>query len=793
MKFNKQWLDTFVSNDLDVNALSDMITMAGLEVDSISDVAASFDNVVVASVLTCEDHPDSDHLHVTTVDVGNGEIVQIVCGAPNCRAGLKVACAKVGASLPGIKIKKAKLRGVESNGMLCSYRELGMSEDHDGIIELPQDAPVGVDFREYMQLNDHIVDVDLTSNRPDCLSLRGMARETAVLLNSKFNDVAVADVANTIGDVFDVKVSAKEQCPRYLTRIIKGVNQHAASPIWLKERLRRCGIRSVSPIVDVTNYVMLELGQPLHSFDLDKLDSFIDVRLANKGESLEVLSGQKLELSDDTLVISDKSGPIALAGIFGGLHSGINNDTQNVLLESAYFSPLAIKGRARAYGLNTDASHRFERGVDYQIQRQAIQRATELLVQIAGGSVGPIVEVCDEASLPKSKEVTLRHDRLVKILGADIDYETCYSILDRLGFNPNKIDANTITAVSPSFRFDIEIEEDLIEEVARIYGYNNIENKCPVSQLVMPLVKESNLELMRLKELLVARSYCEAITYSFTDPKILTALHAQEPLVLEAPISSEMSAMRTTLVASLLSAAKYNANRQQKRVRLFESGLRYILDEKAQNGVRQEMMLSGVIMGDANDEIFCQEKRAVDFYDIKGDVESLLALTAKEHDFSFVKTTCPYLHPGQGADLVLDGKVVGVLGALHPVVQKELGIKGKVCVFEIELEALATRKVPVYEEISKFPSIRRDFAVVVDKHISSAQLVNEIYALSNNLVTDVKVFDVFESESLGQKRSIAIAITMQDTKKTLEDAEIDALCSSFLEALSSKFNATLRQ
>lgn len=793
MKFNKSWIDSLVENKINAQELSDLITMAGLEVDTVNDVAAAFDKVVVGNVVECYDHPNSDHLHVTKVDVGTGDLLQIVCGAPNCRQGLKVACALVGAKLPGITIKAAKLRGEESYGMLCSYRELGMSEDHDGIIELPADAPIGKDFREYLGLEDKVIDVDLTTNRPDCLSIRGIAREVGVLLNTEVKELTELTVPNTISDEFKISVENKEAAPRYLTRVIKNVNQKASSPMWMKERLRRCGIRSVSPIVDVTNYVMLELGQPLHSFDLDKVHDFINVRFAKNGEKLTLLSGEDVTLKDDTLVITDSTGPIALAGIFGGLNSGISNDTTNVLLESAFFSPLAIKGRARDYGLNTDASHRFERGVDSQIQNLAIQRATELLVQIAGGEVGPVTEVVADEYLPKQKNVALRIDRLAKVLGLEIDAKTCFTILQRLGLKPEQVDANTIKTISPSFRFDIEIEEDLIEEVARIYGYNNIPNKSPVSDLVMPSICESSMDLLRLKQALVDRSYQEAITYSFTDPKVLEILHAEKPMILESPISSEMSAMRTTLVAGLLLASKYNINRQQKRVRLFESGLRYIIDKNAENGVRQEPMLCGVIVGEANDEIFCKEKRNVDFYDIKGDVEALLDLTANKNAYHFVKTTCPFLHPGQGADLMLDGKKVGVLGVLHPVVQKELGLKVKVCVFEIKLDAISVRKVPLYSEISKFPSIRRDFALVVDKNIEAISLVNEIYSIGAGLVNDVKIFDVFENESLGDKRSIAIAVTMQDNTKTLEDKEVDEICAKFLASLESKFNANLRQ
>lgn len=796
MKFNKSWIDELVENSLSAEELSDMITMAGLEVDSISEVAAAFEGVVVGHVTECEKVEGSDHLQVTRVDVGTGEMLQIVCGAPNCRKGLKVACAKIGASLPGIKIKQAKLRGTDSYGMLCSYRELGMSEDHSGIIELDDDAPVGEDLRKYLDLGDRTVDVDLTTNRSDCLSIRGIARECGVLLKKPVKRIENIKVENTIEEKFSVSVASPEAAPRYLARVIRGVNQHARSPVWMTEKLRRCGVRSVSPIVDVTNYVMLELGQPLHSFDLDKLKERIEVRFARKGEKLTVLSGQELELNEHTLLITDASGPIALAGIFGGLGTGIGDDTKNVLLESAFFSPNAIKGRARDYGLNTDASHRYERGVDFNLQNLAVERATQLLVEIAGGSVGPINECVSPGHLPPSHEIVLRHDRLKKIAGADIGFEQCFDILQRLDLNPEKLDGNRIKVVTPSFRFDLEVEEDLVEEIARIYGYNNIEVRTPVSTLNMPASPEGTVSDAALKAILVARSYQEAVTYSFTDPKVLDILQAPKPLVLQDPISPEMSAMRTTLVAGLLETAIYNVNRQQKRIRLFETGLRYIQDESALNGMAQEEMLCGLAMGDAHDEIWANEHRQVDFYDLKGDVEALIEFGCSEGHFTFEKTQCPFLHPGQGADLYAgegsSRRRIGVVGMLHPLVHKKLGFRSAVGVFEIELGALRKRSIPAYEEISKFPSIRRDFAFVADREIPGSALVGEIRRTAGAILTDVSIFDVFESESLGKNRSIAISVILQDRERTLEDREVDEVCSSIVKALEQKFGAKLR-
>lgn len=791
MKFSKSWVDEWVPNSLSAQEMSDLITMAGLEVDSTEGVCAEFNKVVVAEVLECVDHPDSDHLHVTKIDAGTGTPLQIVCGAANCRAGLKVACALVGAQLPGITIKDAKLRGVESSGMLCSYKELGMAEESDGIIELPQDAPVGTDLHDFLKLNDSIIDVDLTTNRPDCLSIRGIAREVAVLTKSSFKDHELKAVSPTIQDTFPVEVENYNACPRYLGRVIRGVNQKAESPVWMVEKLRRCGVRSVSPIVDVTNYVMLELGQPLHSFDLNRLHDKIVVRMSKAGEKLVLLSGEEATLNDNTLIIADSTGPLALAGIFGGESSGINDETKDVFLESAFFSPLAIKGRARYYGLKTDASHRFERGVDSELQLKAIERATELLIEIAGGQAGPVTECVDKNELKAAKEITLRVAKLEKVLGCSIPTADIEHILNTLGLEPKKIDGG-YTCTSPSFRFDIEIEEDLIEEVARIYGYNNIPNTIPVATMNMAARKEEVLTDVALRNSLVMSGYQEAITYSFTDPKVLKVFNDLEPMVLTSPISVEMSAMRTTLLAGLATAAKYNVNRQQKRVRLFELGLSYIQDKDAENGIRQEPMIAGIALGDAEAECWAQQSRGVDFFDLKGDVEAMLALTARKDDFVWKVTECPFLHPGQGADLYLDGKKVGVVGMLHPKAQKDLGFKIPVAVFEIAEAALSKRVIPVSSQISKFPSVRRDFAFVLDKKIAVGDLIAEIKATGGALVREVTIFDVFTSEALGDNRSVALGVVLLDNDRTLESEEVESLVAKILENVKQKFGATLR-
>lgn len=791
MKFCKSWVDEWVANSLSAQEMSDAITMAGLEVDTCEPVCGEFSKVVVAKVLECVDHPDSDHLHVTKVDAGTGEQLQIVCGAPNCRAGLKVACSLVGAKVGTLNIVPAKLRGVESNGMLCSYKELGMAEESNGIIELPEDAPIGVDLHEYLGLNDSSIDVDLTTNRPDCLSIRGIAREVAVLTHGTFNEVPCTEVPAVISDSLPVEIADFKACPRYLGRVIRGVNQKAVSPVWMTEKLRRCGIRSVSPIVDVTNYVMLELGQPLHSFDLNRLHDKIVVRFAQAGEKLELLSGEVVELTPETLIIADSTGPLALAGIFGGAASGISDETTDVFLESAFFDPLAIKGRARHYGLKTDASHRFERGVDPQLQRRAMERATELLIAVAGGQAGPVVECADESALKSEHHITLRLERMKKVLGCDVPAAEVEHILGTLGLKPVAV-AGGYHVTAPSFRFDIEIEEDLIEEVARIYGYNNIPNKLPLATMIMSAAREEVLDDRALRHSLVQSGYQEAITYSFTEPSALKVFNDLEPLVLANPISVEMSAMRTTLLAGLALAARYNVNRQQKRVRLFELGLSYVQDAGAENGVRQEPMIAAIAVGDAEAESWTQKSRHVDFFDIKGDVEAMLALTAHSGEFEWVPTTCAFLHPGQGADLMFRGRKVGVVGMLHPTAQKALGFKTPVAVFEIERAALACRDIPLCREISRFPSVRRDFAFVLDRKYHASELVAAIKQAGGALVTDVLIFDVFSNESMGDKRSVALGVTMHDNNHTLEEAEVEATVSRILAEVKSRFDADLR-
>lgn len=795
MRFNKLWLDTLVPNNLSAQEVSDIITMAGLEVDSINEVAGKFSNVVVGEVLTCADHPDSDHLHVTTVKVGADEVLDIVCGASNCRQGLKVACAKIGATLPGdFKIKPCKLRGVPSNGMLCSYKELGLCEESSGIIELPADAPVGTDLHDYLALNDNAIEVDLTANRADCLSMRGIAREFGVLTKSEVHYPEILEVKPTITETFTVEVEDKDACPRYISRVLKNLDLSKQSPIWMQERLRRCGIRSIDAVVDVTNYVMLELGQPMHAFDLDAIHEKLVVRKAKADEELVLLNGNTAKLKDDTLVIADAQGPVALAGIFGGADSGVKEGTTNVLLESAYFAPSHIKNRARHYNLATDASHRFERGVDYQIQRMAMERATAYLLEICGGECGPINEVVAENSLPEAKEVTLPVSLIKEVLGIELDKNVIEDILEGLGLNP-QFTADKLTVTSPSWRYDIAIGVDITEEIARIYGYDNIPNVDPIAPLRMVKFKEADVSLYSLKTLLADLGYHEVVTYSFVDKKSLEIIEpAINSISLPSPISADMSNMRTTLWVGLINTVIYNQNRQMNRMKLFESGLVFIPDEKAPNGILQEERIAGVITGSLHSEHWSGKSRNFDFYDIKGDVEELIAKTSDESGFSFERCAINALHPGVSAVILHNQEKVGYIGQIHPQVQKKLGLKQPVFLFEMKLSSLSTRKLPVYTEISKFPSIKRDLAIVLDSDIAVADILKAVRNLGGDLVIDATIFDIYQGEGLPEgKKSIAFSITLQTADRTLEDNDVIAVVEKICAGLNKDFGATLRE
>ncbi|WP_432698070.1 phenylalanine--tRNA ligase subunit beta [Marinobacterium sp. YM272] len=791
MKFSEHWLRELVQPEIDTQTLVDQLSLSGLEVDEVEPVAGQFSGVVIGEIISAEQHPNADKLRVCQVSDGSEEF-QVVCGAPNARAGIRVPFAKVGAVLPGdFKIKKAKLRQVESFGMLCAEDELGLSDDHGGLMELAADAPVGTDIREYLKLDDQIIDVDLTPNRGDCLSLAGMAREVGVLNKAPVTDIDCSAVAPQIDDQVEATLVAANGCPRYLARVIRNINPGVETPLWMQEKLRRSGIRSIDPVVDVTNYVLIELGQPMHAFDLAKLDGGIQVRMAEQDEQLTLLDGQEIKLNSDTLVIADQSKAVAMAGIMGGEPTSVTGETRDILLESAFFAPLAIAGRARSYGLHTDSSHRFERGVDWQQQRRAMERATALLVDIVGGEAGPVTEAVSEADLPEVAQVTLRHDRVTSMLALEIPAEEIVEILTRLGLSLEVSGERQWQVSVPSYRFDISLEVDLIEEIARVYGYNNLPSRTPLAEL--PIAPQSEAQVLqgRIRSHLISLGYQEAITYSFIEKGLSAQFDDQhEPMALANPISAEMAVMRTTLWPGLAKALQYNQHRQQPRVRLFEIGQRFVPEE---DGLKQQNVVAGIICGSRQPEGWNGGSDKVDFFDLKGDVETLLGLGSCADQFSFVAESNVALHPGQSAAIQRGGKTVGRIGALHPSLQKSLDLTGPVFLFEIELDAVIEGQVSRFSELSKFPESRRDLAVLVSAETRFAELREVAVAEAGEHLKQVTLFDVYQGQGIEPgRKSLALGLTWQHPSRTLTDEEINSAVSAVVAALGEKLGATLR-
>ncbi len=795
MKVSEKWLREWIDTPLALDVIADKLTMSGCEVEARDAVATAFTNIVVGHVLEREKHPDADKLSVCKVDNGRGEILQIVCGASNVRAGIKVPLALIGAVLPlpdgtDLKIKKGKLRGVESFGMLCSSTELGMSDKSDGLLELPDDAPVGMDIREYLKLNDEVIELAITANRGDCMSMIGVARETALVMDVPLNvpEIPAQTIQHT--DTFPVDLQAADACPRYVGRIIRNINPQAATPIWMQEKLRRAGVRSISATVDVTNYVLLELGQPMHAFDLDKLQSGIVVRYANAGETLKLLDGQTATLRNDTLVIADATQPVAMAGIMGGEPTSVTDATRNVFLESAHFRPAKIMGKARSYGLQTDSSARFERGVDPDMPVKAMERATQLIVSVCGGEVGTLVDTVADASILQRKAILLRPERIRRVLGITMAAATVEGVLVRLNCTFTSSDAGW-QVQAPLARFDLNIEEDLIEELARVRGYDSIpaELRPRAPRITQP--SETAVRREHLRQLLVARGYQEAVTFSFVDPKMEHLLApGADNIALANPISADLGVMRSTLWSGLLRAVTYNVNRQQSRVRLFEIGPAFSQGEAGKP--QQKTMLSGVLTGNLYPEQWGQVNRNVDFYDLKGDVETLLEQVTGT-SFYFAPVAHAALHPGQSAEIMTETAVVGWMGMLHPRIEEQLGLEQPVYVFELDMSLLMQRALPKYQAISKFPAIRRDLALLVREDTLAVALENAVKKTAIPQLMSYYLFDVYTGKGIpeGQK-SVALSLIIQDATRTLEDAEVNRIVDTVITSLQDEVGAVLR-
>lgn len=791
MKFSEQWLRVWTDPAIDTRQLAEQLTMAGLEVEGVEPVAGEFKGVAVAQIANVAPHPDAESLWICQVDDGSGELLQIVCGAANVRAGMKVPLARIGATLPdGSPIKRARLRGVESQGMLCAAAELALGEDDDGLLELAADAPVGSDLRDWLQLDDVSIELDLTPNRADCLSIAGIAREVAVLNQQAVQSPVIESIPARIDDRLPVSLEAPDACPRYVGRIIRNVDVSQPSPTWLTERLRRSGIRSIDPVVDVTNYVLLELGQPMHAFDLAKLQGGIRVRAATAGERLTLLDGQELELEAGELVIADQQRAVALAGIMGGSATAVSAETQHLFLEAAFFSPRQLAGRARHYGLHTDSSHRFERGVDPARQAEAMERATELITAIVGGEPGPLVDVAESGHLPRRSAITLRRARIARVLGMTMEDREVERILQDLGMTTTMTEEGWL-ATPPSWRFDLAIEADLLEELARIHGYHRLPVRDLDTTVVLSGAREADTSTSALSRQLVARGYREAITYSFVDPSLQRLLDPEcVPVAVTNPISSDMSVMRTTLWAGLLGAARYNSKRQQQRLRLFESGLRFI---PAAEGLQQEPSLALLLSGRREPESWASGQEAVDFHDLKGDVEALLQFAGIADECRFIPATHAALHPGQCAAIYRGDRCAGYLGQLHPRLQRQLELPQPVFLAEMALDSFCNAVVPTFQELSRFPEVRRDLALLVPRELSAQTVLDAVRKAAGETLQDLRLFDIYEGKGIDpQRKSIALGLTFRHSSRTLKDGEVNAAMEAVIGHLASEYEATLR-
>ena len=784
MQFSYTWLKTQANPHLSADQLSHLLTMAGLEVEELDAAAPDFSGVVVAEVKSVEKHPDADRLNVTQVDAGTGELIQIVCGAPNVKAGIKVPCALPNALLPNdFKIKPTKMRGVVSNGMLCSAKELGLEDKVDGLLVLPENAPVGQNIREFLDLDDAIFTLKITPNRTDCLSIRGIAREVSALTQCEFNPIQINHIATQTTQKQAVQIDAPQDCGRFISRVISGVNATAASPDWLVQRLERSGIRSISPLVDIGNYVMLEIGQPMHVFDADKISGSLHVRRAKNGEVLDCLNEKTVTLADNTLVIADEQQALSIAGLMGGAASAVSDETKNIVLEAAWFNPLIISGKSRQYGFGSDSSFRFERGVDSELQRDAIERATELVVQICGGEVGEIVEVL--GNLPAAKTVEVRTARVEKVLGVSIENQRIETILQHLGLQPEKT-ADGFRVTAPSFRYDIEIEADLIEEIARVYGYENIPDDYTSGKLAMLKLPENRHSRFGVYQKMAARGFQEVVSYAFVDEQWEQDFaNNQDPIRLQNPLAAQYAVMRSTLMGGLIEILQNNLNRKQNRVRVFEIARIF---RKENNQFVQTECVGGLVYGSALPEQWGEKSRAVDFYDLKADVETLL----RGKNAAFVKAEHSALHPGRCAAIVVDGVNVGIIGELHPKWTQKYDLPQAPLLFELDMDAvLATEKVR-YQAVSKFQAGRRDLAFVLPENVAFADLQAALGQVNNPIIQGIELFDVYRGAGLPENhKSLAVKISLQDMNATLTDETVEPIIQELI-AKAETVGAKLR-
>ncbi len=791
MKFSEKWLRELVNPAVDSETLMHQLTMAGLEVDGHEAACTPFDGLVVAEVKSVKKHPDAKKLHICEVDSDEKECLTIVCGASNVREGMRTILAKVGATLADKpKLEAVALKGVTSHGMLCSAAEIGLGEDHDGIIELSLNEPIGKPLNEIIDIDDNVIEISLTPNRGDCLSIRGIAREVAVFNKIELAEFKTATIETNSKASRNIKLSADKACPHYVGRVIENVDVSSKTPLWLSEKLRRSGIRSINIVVDITNFVMLELGQPMHAFDNDLLKGDIEVRYPKENEKLTLLDESEHQLKPETLLISDDSGPLAMAGLMGGLDSAVTTKSKNVFLESAFFVPKVIIGEARLYGMHTDSSHRFERGVDPQLQKKAIERASELIIQLCGGKAGPVVEVTSEKNLPKNTEVILRKSQINRILGIDLEDKFVTDTFSSLEMSC-KYNEKQWFVVAPSHRFDINIEVDLIEELARIYSYDAISVATPNNHLKMRIPNPVHHSVKQIREILINRDYQEVITYSFVDPDINKLLNnKEESLNLANPIAPELSEMRSSLLPGLLNSLQYNIKRQRERVRLFETGL--VFD--GCDDLKQESHIGGLIYGNIYEKQWDKKNISSDFYDLKSDIEAILYAVVETDRIEFKINDSKILHPGQAVDVLIEGKEIGFFGQLHPKIAAQLDLSNEVYLFDFKLNNLNKKEVLKYQPISKFPSIKRDISIIIDEKLALADVILSIERDATKALSNLELFDVYQGEGIEKgKKSLALGLTFQVTSSTLRDEEVETIMGNIIDGLYNKFGAKLRK